>query len=225
MHLHAMKGESFLGAAFFQFQTAYWKGGSEMNFGLFGLGEKQIGETGEVCDRECQTWPVHCLTTNLSWLAGTRANRARAVATAWGGSIDTSALCSSSRRLDTAVIGTTLSCQIRARAAGSDGASVVAAALSSTSFHQRIINRTKILLGVGSDALQGGLSLTRSGARVVEDVSSERGTKGWDRLWVLAGVAVGLLIGSSCGLIASRSVHKRAAKQERAAARATEPAV
>merc|ERR1712156_1371577 len=77
----------FIGAAMFQFQTTYWKGGAEMNFGLFGLGEEQIGETGEVCENGCRSWPVHCLTTKLSWLPGSKANRAQAVATAWGGSI------------------------------------------------------------------------------------------------------------------------------------------
>merc|ERR1712117_469470 len=211
MKAYAAESSSFLGAAFFQFQTAHAKGGSELNFGLFGLGEKQIGETGDVCEKGCKSWPVHCLTTNISWLPGTKANRAQAVARAWGGSIDRSALCSSPRRLDAAVIGTTLTCQIRSPAAGSDGASAVATALGATAFHQRIINRTKVQLGVGSDALRAGLSLTRAGAWVVEDVSSERGTTGLDMLWVLAGVAVGLLIGASCSFIVrSRSVHKRA---------------
>lgn len=96
MQSKAREDDSFLGAAFFQFQTTYWKGGAEMNFGLFGLGDDQIGETGEVCELGCRTWPVHCLTTKLTWLPGSKANRARAVATAWGGSIDHSSLCSSS---------------------------------------------------------------------------------------------------------------------------------
>merc|ERR1712045_217107 len=82
----ALRGEGFLGAAVFQFQTTYWKGGAEMNFGLFGLGNELIGETGEVCENGCQTWPVHCLTTDLSWLPGTKAHRAQAVASAWKGS-------------------------------------------------------------------------------------------------------------------------------------------
>merc|ERR1712045_177562 len=100
MQTHAAENNSFLGAAFFQFQTTYWKGGAEMNFGLFGLGEEQIGETGEVCENGCRSWPVHCLTTKLSWLPGSKANRAQAVATAWGGSIDTADVCPIRRRLD-----------------------------------------------------------------------------------------------------------------------------
>merc|ERR1712117_937470 len=77
-------------------------GGSELNFGMFGLGEEKIGETGEVCESGesgCHTWPVHCLTTNLSWLPDTMANRAQAVSTAWGGSTHHPSLCSSKRRL------------------------------------------------------------------------------------------------------------------------------
>jgi len=100
MQAHAAESNSFLGAAIFQFQTTYWKGGAEMNFGLFGLGEEQIGETGEVCENGCRSWPVHCLTTKLSWLPGSKANRAQAVATAWGGSIDTADVCPVRRRLD-----------------------------------------------------------------------------------------------------------------------------
>merc|ERR1739844_707106 len=95
----AAESDSFLGAAFFQFQTAYWKGGSEMNFGLFGLGEEKIGETGEVCENGCHKWPVYCLTTKLSWLPGSKANRAKALATACGGSIDPADVCPSGRRL------------------------------------------------------------------------------------------------------------------------------
>ena len=33
----------FLGISFFEFQVAYWKGGAEMAFGLFGLGGYPIG--------------------------------------------------------------------------------------------------------------------------------------------------------------------------------------
>jgi len=104
MQAYAEESDSFLGAAFFQFQTAHWKGGSEMNFGLFALGDEQLGETGEVCEGlGCRSWPVHCLTTKLSWLPGSRANRAQAVATAWGGSIDLKSLCSYGRRLEVLV--------------------------------------------------------------------------------------------------------------------------
>merc|ERR1712083_920904 len=49
-----------------------------------------LGETGEVCQpgRGCRKWPVHCLTTKLSWLSGSKAHRAQAVASAWGGSVE-----------------------------------------------------------------------------------------------------------------------------------------
>eukprot|EP00434_Breviolum_minutum_P016844 symbB.v1.2.014860.t1/scaffold1095.1/size138309/8 len=36
--------EVFFGISFFQYQVAYWKGGSEMDFGLFGLGNYLIAE-------------------------------------------------------------------------------------------------------------------------------------------------------------------------------------
>merc|ERR1711920_483224 len=114
MQTHAAESNSFLGAAIFQFQTTYWKGGAEMNFGLFGLGEEQIGSTGEVCDRvsfHCRTWPVHCLTTDLSHLQGSAARRAQAVASAWGGSIKSAALCRDARRLEEKA-GTRVACQI-----------------------------------------------------------------------------------------------------------------
>jgi len=79
----------FLGSAFFQFQTAYSKGGSELNFGLFSIGKRKIGNTGDVCDRKshCRTWPVYCLETKLPWFDGQPAlgKRAEALATAWGG--------------------------------------------------------------------------------------------------------------------------------------------
>merc|ERR1719330_276263 len=226
MQAFAVGSESFLGAAFFQFQTTYWKGGAEMNFGLFGLGEEQIGETGEVCEMGCRAWPVHCLTTQLAWLPGSKANRAQAVAAAWGGSIDHSALCSSGRRLDAAVIGTTLACQIRPSAALSGGAGAVSASLGAAAFRQQIILRTQEQLGAGSDALRGRLSLTRAGAWAVEGVPSGRGTEGWDQLWDLVGIAAGLLIVASCVVIAKkRSFQKRAAKVERPVGSATEPAV
>merc|ERR1712241_1230755 len=56
----------FLGAVFFQFQVAYFKGGSEMNFGLFGLGNEKLGEipANEGC-ADCSTKTVYCLTPKL----------------------------------------------------------------------------------------------------------------------------------------------------------------
>lgn len=89
MDQSAREGGSFLGATVFQFQTAYSKGGSELNFGLFSLGSKQIGETGDVCDRKapCKKWPVFCLQSKLPWLPEKLGLRAEAVAAAWDGEL------------------------------------------------------------------------------------------------------------------------------------------
>eukprot|EP00931_Biecheleriopsis_adriatica_P004904 TRINITY_DN106498_c0_g1_i1.p1 TRINITY_DN106498_c0_g1~~TRINITY_DN106498_c0_g1_i1.p1 ORF type:complete len:479 (-),score=106.85 TRINITY_DN106498_c0_g1_i1:9-1445(-) len=85
----AKSDDPFFGGAMFQFQTAYYKGGSEMHFGIFSLGSSKIGDTGDVCTpRGCKAWPVFCLSTTLPWLPGTQGQRAEAVATAWGGNIE-----------------------------------------------------------------------------------------------------------------------------------------
>mmetsp|Transcript_120123 Transcript_120123/g.384794 ORF Transcript_120123/g.384794 Transcript_120123/m.384794 type:complete len:811 (-) Transcript_120123:511-2943(-) len=87
----ASQQEDFLGVVFHEYQTAYEKGGTERNFGVFGLGEEVLGYTEEVCDTEapsCTTWPVRCLSTDLSWLQLAQADRAPAVATAWQGSVN-----------------------------------------------------------------------------------------------------------------------------------------
>eukprot|EP00930_Biecheleria_cincta_P059136 TRINITY_DN4489_c0_g1_i1.p1 TRINITY_DN4489_c0_g1~~TRINITY_DN4489_c0_g1_i1.p1 ORF type:complete len:568 (-),score=64.59 TRINITY_DN4489_c0_g1_i1:260-1963(-) len=105
MQKRASRNADFLGAAVFQFETAYWKGGSEMNFGLFSVGVQKIAETDEVCDSKssCRKWPVNCLSTDLPWLPGSMAKRAEAVAAAWNGSVDrhSTSFCrgSASRRL------------------------------------------------------------------------------------------------------------------------------
>merc|ERR1719277_1532263 len=89
--------DPFMGMAFFQFQTAYFKGGSEMNFGLFRLGHKlaAVGETGDICDKgmACKKFPVHCLTTDQGPLPGFVRGRADAVAAVWGGSVNQSRMC------------------------------------------------------------------------------------------------------------------------------------
>merc|ERR1711972_1188614 len=100
----------------------------------------------------CRSWPVHCLTTKLAWLSGTKAQRAQAVAVAWGGSIDPNSLCSAGRRLSAA--GTKLACQIRADAFG-DGASAAAAALGTAAFSDRMKSRISEVLGERGNALQG----------------------------------------------------------------------
>jgi len=87
--------DPFMGMAFFQFQAAYFKGGSEMNFGLFRMGDRQIGETGDICDKGmgCKRWPVYCLTTERGELPEFVTLRAEAVAKSWGGKISGSHLC------------------------------------------------------------------------------------------------------------------------------------
>jgi len=89
------KNDPFMGMNFFQFQTAYYKGGSEMNFGLFRLGDREISKTGDICDKGmgCKTFPVHCLTLDKGSLPVLVEGRAEAVANAWGGSINSSLLC------------------------------------------------------------------------------------------------------------------------------------
>merc|ERR1712084_130226 len=81
------ENDPLMGMAFFQFQTAYFKGGSEMNFGLFRLGSKEIAETGDICDKgmSCRKFPVHCLTTEPGLLPPFVAGRADAVAAVWRG--------------------------------------------------------------------------------------------------------------------------------------------
>merc|ERR1711972_601253 len=91
----AEEDDMFLGTAFFQFQTAHFKGGSETNFGLFRLGEQTLLESSGL--------PVYCLSPDLSWLPGTMGDRASAVAAAWHGSLEgITGLCSGGRRLDIA---------------------------------------------------------------------------------------------------------------------------
>merc|ERR1711920_910810 len=122
----------FVGAAFLRFQANYVKGGMGIDFGMFGLGEELLSETGEVCQpgAGCRKWPVHCLTAKLSWLPGSKAHRAQAVASAWGGSVEHVSMCSNERRLQAGSVGTKLACQIRADAA-SEGAGAVSVALNS----------------------------------------------------------------------------------------------
>jgi len=230
MQEHASEGSAFLGAAFFQFQTTYWKGGAEKNFGLFGLGETQIGKTGEVCDRvasHCRPWPVHCLTTDLSWLPGDKAHRARALATAWHGSIDGASLCSVGRRLvEGGAIGTKLAFQIHG-AAFPDGAAVLDAKLDTAELTRRITARTLALLGNESVALQGELSLESGGARSIDETPDEPVPKSGSQLswrgWALAGaVAVLLAAGSAAICCVAR---RRKAPRRSAASSCVEQAV
>merc|ERR1712087_346008 len=112
MQKTAEEDPNFMGAAFFQFQTAHFKGGPELNFGLFRLGERVLDTISPPCDIgvDCAIkWKVHCLETDLNWLPGSMAKRAEAVAAAWGGSLKEATagagFCHGSRRLGEADLG------------------------------------------------------------------------------------------------------------------------
>lgn len=93
MDSFAASDQGFAGVNVFQFQTAYAKGGSELNFGLFSLGDQKIGDTGNVPN----TYPVYCLNVELPWFnkAGhpEMSRRAEAVASGWGGSAEGHGRC------------------------------------------------------------------------------------------------------------------------------------
>jgi len=102
MDAYASTGNGFMGQCFFQFQTAYSKGhGSEMNFGLFSLGDHKVGDTGKVCTgNSCQTLPVYCLNTDLPWFDKVGkpelSHRAEAAAKGWGGTAVNRGRCNTS---------------------------------------------------------------------------------------------------------------------------------
>jgi len=155
MDRRAQDGGDFLGTTFYQFQSDYQNGGLAKNFGLFALSGGIIGQTGQICDQSnpCASWPVHCLSTDLSWLPGSQADRAAAVADAWGGRVGDT--CRALRRLEEGA-GTKLVCQINTDAV-SGGAETALTLLSTASFEQKIRARTTSVLGDESSALRGEL--------------------------------------------------------------------
>merc|ERR1711992_508126 len=93
MQKTAEEDPNFLGASFFQFQTAHFK-----------LGQQQLFEIQPPCDiglPDChKPWPVYCLSPVLDWLPGSMAERAEALAAAWKDSMPTGAgMCRGARRL------------------------------------------------------------------------------------------------------------------------------
>jgi len=113
MDKFAIEDESFMGYFIFQFQTAYEKGtGSEMNYGLFSLGDEKVGDA-HVClldgagNTRCGNFAVHCLDTHLPWFSSApeKDHRADAVARAWGGSVGNKGLCSNVLRTPLTVPG------------------------------------------------------------------------------------------------------------------------
>lgn len=103
MHDFALAGSGFAGTFFFQFQTAYQKPGSELNYGMFGLGNKTLGQTVHPKDPvsgESHNYPIHCLTSRLyafeqpwSQCKEECNHRAQAVARAFKGTISGNGLC------------------------------------------------------------------------------------------------------------------------------------
>merc|ERR1712050_453299 len=199
MTAHALSGHAFVGSAFLQFQTNYLKGGAAMDFGMFGLGENVVGQTSEVCEpgHGCRSWPVHCLTTDLHWLSGSKAHRATAVASAWGGSIDHHSLCSGGRRLNSG--GTKLGCQIRA-GAYAQGARAAAAVLSTAAFSHQIQSRIAEVTGA-SDEVRDDAIFTSVAAWTRHSMQSSaavNSSPSWT-VWTIACVAgIVLLLLAGC---------------------------
>jgi len=78
----------FLGISFFEYQVAYWKTGSEMDFGMFGLGDAVLASMPYFG----KNFSIYCLTPQDSETSGT--SIPDAVAVVYGGAaIDVSDLC------------------------------------------------------------------------------------------------------------------------------------
>merc|ERR1712151_915783 len=164
MQRTAERDSDFLGTTFYQFQTAYWKTArTDLNFGqngLFSLGSRSLADVTPTCRfAQCRSWPIHCLSTDLSWLHGTKGNRAQAVAAAWGGSLqkaeDGPGFCNRARRLSGEEKGTRIACQIR----GSAGlaASEVSKRLQEEAFITNLAQSTKKALVSHPEAILGDI--------------------------------------------------------------------
>jgi len=203
-----------------------------MNFGLFGLGDVLLGETGPLCDKynpDCRTWPVHCLNTDLNFLPGALALRAQAVAGAWGGVVpDGKGFCSGSRRLSN-VHSARLIAHVRL---GNDLTIEDAAArLSNDSFSSDLVARTIAVVGSGSPAIDGPMSLhassvadqdhpsTGSGAQGTPEAQAADGQSDWTSIatwpwwsWILLGGVAGLLLIGIVATVVLRTIAKRKAR-------------
>merc|ERR1712039_182924 len=206
MQAHALSGHAFVGAAFLQFQTNYLKGGAAMDFGMFGLGDEVVGQTSEVCEpgHGCRSWPVHCLTTKLAWLSGSKAHRAEAVARAWGGSINENSMCSQERRLN--AVGTKLGCQIRSDAF-TQGASAAAALLSTQAFSDQIQSRISEVLGTNDVAVRGSVIFTSIAAWIgqgTKDKAEVVYAPSWTVLTISCVAAAVLVVLAGCLVVRRR---------------------
>jgi len=195
-----------LGAAFFQFQTAHFKGGSETNFGLFRLGSEKFGDIHPPCDEipsKCPTWPVYCLSKDLNWLPGSMADRAEAVAAAWGGSVPSGrGFChEGGRRLSLGPfsdeVATRIACQIRIVP---DSELDVQKRLQEESFSMSLARSTKAVLGDDSDAILGELLLQNPPVNLTQEESVEGTVASQSaNTWLLPAMSVALLA-VACGL-------------------------
>jgi len=207
-------GGFFVGAAMFQFQTTYWKGGAEMNFGLFGLGKARLHTTGKMHDKFSpipRSWPVYCLDSRLEFLSGEVALRAQAVADAWGGSVPTGrGMCPPQRRLS-ALPSTLLACRVSAHDGVGIGRDDVRARLDSGSFSADLVRRTLSVIGANSTAIEGSLSVSVHSEGRPDDI----GVAAWRSV---SGKAFGVplpwwtfaILGASAGLLAVAGLGRRA---------------
>jgi len=198
MQRAAEKGNGFIGASIFQFQTAYFKGGSEKNFGLFELTteKKPVLDTAPVClGAACRSLPVHCLTPLLSFLPGTLARRAYAVAEAWGGAVDVNrGVCKKARRLtqvDSVV--TDMACDVHLGPSANLEARF--AALNSDSFASRLAARTLAELGTSSLAVKGELDVISKGLSL--EAQKESGDIGFHSSFLGLALAMVALFGGT----------------------------
>jgi len=100
-HRNASADGPFNGLFVFQFQQAFEKSGSELNFGIFNLGDEKVADTDNITDSTNHScvFPVYCLKTALDRGGGiTDGNdhRAEAVAKGWNGSLDIQGICKKS---------------------------------------------------------------------------------------------------------------------------------
>merc|ERR1712151_405544 len=85
------KNPLFLGISFFEFTVSYYKTGTEMDFGMFGYGNK----SGRSMDYFGHEYPVRCLAPEPNVIDGVASSEsiAEAVARVYGGHVDRSLLC------------------------------------------------------------------------------------------------------------------------------------
>merc|ERR1712151_257647 len=200
MQRTAERDSDFLGTTFFQFQTAYWKSArTDLNFGqngLFSLGSRSLGDVTPTCRfAQCRSWPIHCLSTKHSWLHGTKANRAQAVAAAWGGSLqkveDGPGFRSGGRRLSGEEKGTRIACQIRASAGL--GASEVSKRLQEDAFITDLAKSTEKALANHREAILGDIVVDNALSTTPEKDNTEA-TDSKLTKWIPQIIAVALLV-------------------------------